>query len=239
MRRYLPVLFLLLFGFAGCAMPAQHLPLKINEYSQYKENVLEFSLFKSDQEVIGDEALNKILSSQVRVPKEARIAVLRLPGKHGGYFYAWFESFQRMQQEYIDALTSKLSSSERVKKVTVLPSLVMPKEASVPVLREAAVRLQADLLLVFQVNSNIFSEYNFLEKDKAKAYSTCEAVLIDVRSGVIPLTSIVTKHNISIQEKSDADMNETRARAEKAAILSSLDVVGDKILDFLKAVPEL
>ena len=40
-------------------------------------------------------------------------------------------------------------------------------------------RLQADLRLVFRVRSETYSQYRFFVKDKVKAYSTCEVVLLD------------------------------------------------------------
>jgi hypothetical protein len=65
--------------------------------------------------------------------------------------------------------------------------------ASIPVLREAAVRMQADLLVVFRITSDVYYKYVVFAKNKVKVYSTSEAVLLDVRTGLVPFTRIVTR----------------------------------------------
>lgn len=198
---------------SGCSLPMQtHEPSSAagKELMEAAPQVLDFSLFKSDKDVISDADIKRILESELRLPKQARIAVLKLPSKHASYYW-WSEAYLKMQQEYVDVVSGKLSGSGRVGKVTVLPSLITPRDASVSILREAAVRLQADMLLVFQITSDIYREYKLFRKDRAKAYSTCEAVLLDVRTGLIPFASVATREHLELQEKSDMKMQEDNA----------------------------
>ena len=51
----------------------------------------------------------------------------------------------------------------------------------------------ADLLLVFRVGSDTYSQYRTFAKDKTKAYSTCELVLLDVRTGLVPFTRVTSR----------------------------------------------
>ena len=39
-----------------------------------------------------------------------------------------------------------------------------------------------------------------IAKDKVKSYSTCEAVVLDVRTGLVPFTRIVTREKLAKKE---------------------------------------
>ena len=210
----------------------------------YRERpVLTTSLFKSDQEVLSEDALAKIMTSKVNLPSKAKIAVIRFTQDEGGalrYYGSYYwrtEAYLKTQQEYLDALEKRLAGSDRVVQVVIVPSLLTPKEATISLLREAAVRLQADLLLVFRITSDTYYKHNWLQSDDVKAYSTCEAVLLDVRTGTIPFTAIVTSEKLDKKQKGDLETSEAMRRAEKLAVLDSLTEIGDRLSAFLKAVP--
>jgi hypothetical protein len=215
--------------------------MKMNSYADRLE--IQSSLFKSDQEVLGEEAIQKILSGKIVLPQKAKVALLKYYSsdtsalKYYGYAYWRSEEYVKTQQEYIDTLWEKLGSSERVVEVAPMPSLLVPKEATIPLLREAAVRLQADLLLVFTISSDIYSKYHLFSKSEAKAFSTCEAVLLDVRTGIIPFSTVVTKEVLEYKTKDDIDLGETMKRAEKNAVLESLNTIAEELTVFLADVP--
>jgi hypothetical protein len=110
-----------------------------------------------------------------------------------------------------------------------------PPQATIPTLREAAVRLQADLLLVFRLTSDIYYQPRLFARDQIRAYCTCEAVLLDVRTGLVPFTAITTRDRLEKKAKQDLDINETMRRAETAAVLDSLRTASDKLTDFLQS----
>ena len=210
----------------------------------YQERpTLDTSLFKSDQGVLSEEAIKTILSSKIIIPTRAKLAIMKFPGSEGlavkyyGFDYWRSEAYLKTQQEYIDLLSQKLEDSSRISEVTLLPSLLTPKDATIPILREASVRLQADLLFVYRISSDVYQQYKWFEKDKVKAFSTCEVVLLDVKTGLIPYTKVVTKESIQLKEKKDFNINETRKRAEKDAVLSSLNIIADDLKTFLRSVP--
>jgi len=204
---------------------------------------LEASLFPSDQAVLGDEAIKRILSSKVELPEKAKVAVMKFPtgeetaARYYGYYYWRQEEYLKTQQEYSEALSTTLLASKRIAEVTPLPSLMTPRQASVPVLREAAVRMQADLLLVFRVTSDAYYKYTVFTKDKVKVYSTCEAVLLDVRTGLVPFTRIITREKLAVKGPNDLDLNETMRRAEKDAAVEALQAVADNLVNFLSSLP--
>lgn len=179
-----------------------------------------------------DEAVARILSSHVDLPTKARLAVIRFP--EGGRYHWRDEEFLRIQQAQIDALTQSLAATERVASVTPLPSLMIPSRLSIPTLRESALRMQADLLVIFRVGSDSFSQSRVFSKDKAKAYSTCEVVLIDTRSGLVPFTRVVNREHLESRETGDLDLSETLRRAERIASTEALKAAGDDLAKFLR-----
>jgi hypothetical protein len=97
--------------------------------------------------------------------------------------------------------------------------------------------MQADLLLVFGVTSDTYYKYTVFAKDKVKVYSTREAVLLDVRTGLVPFTRIITREKLAMKKANDLDLNETMRRAEKNAALESLKAVADDLVGFLGSLP--
>ncbi len=200
------------------------------------------SLFPSDQTVLGDDAVNRILSSKLELPVKAKIALMKFPDSGGSRYYGrsyWrAEDYLKLQQSQVDAFTHSLQKSEQIAEVTPLPSLMTPSRISIPVLREAAVRMQADLLLVFRVTSDTYSEYRVLAKDKVKAYSTCELILLDVRTGLVPFTRVVSRERLELRQTTDLDLLETMRRAEQTSAADALEAAAEDLVQFVTSVPK-
>jgi PBP1b-binding outer membrane lipoprotein LpoB len=216
------------------------LPKETNSDKYKGPSVLMSSLLKSGQSSLSEEALKMILSSRVVLPKKGHLAIMIFPGPEHtapynyGNNYKSSEAYLKTQSNYISSLTMQLEKSDRIIAVTLLPTLLSPNDAGIPVLREAAVRLQADLLLAFRISSDM---YNQSDSNRAKAFCTIEAVLMDIRTGLIPYTTVVTRDNEQELGVDDTNINDVRIRAEKVAVLSSLTVVADEITEFLSSVP--
>jgi hypothetical protein len=179
------------------------------------------------------------------MPARAKVALLKFGDPAGsgarhyyGRYYWSDESYLKLQQGYTDTLSAALAQSEFIHEVTPLPSLMTPRNASIPVLREAAVRMQADLLLVFRINSDIYSRYRMFSKDTVKAFSTCELVLIDIRTGLVPFTKVVTRERLETKQEGDLELSETMRRAEGMAANDALQAAAGELTAFLKAVPK-
>lgn len=199
------------------------------------------SLFPSDQAVLSDEAVGRILSSRVELPAKARVALMKFPGSDGsGYYgrYYWRnEQYLKLQQAQVDTLSQALRTSNRITDVSALPSLMTPGRISIPTLREAAVRMQADLLLVFRVGSDTYSQYRTFAKDKVKAYSTCEMVLMDIRTGLVPFARVVSRETEEMKQSSDLSLSETMRRAEQTSTADALRSAADDLVQFMSGLP--
>ncbi len=199
------------------------------------------SLFPSDQAVMSDEAVGRILSSKLELPAKAKVALMKFPGGNGwrdyGRYYWRDEDYLKLQQSQVDTLTQSLQASDQIAEVTPLPSLMTPSRVSIPVLREAALRMQADLLLVFRIGSDTYSQYRTFAKDKVKAYSTCELVLLDVRTGLVPFTRVASRERLELKQPNDLDLSETMRRAEQTSAAEALKAAGEDLVGFVKSVP--
>jgi hypothetical protein len=97
--------------------------------------------------------------------------------------------------------------------------------------------MQADLLLVFRVGSDTYSQYRTFAKDKARAYSTCELVLLDVRTGLVPFTRVVSRERLELKQPTDLDLSETQRRAEHTSVMDALKTAADELAGYIKNLP--
>ncbi len=206
-----------------------------------KESVA-VSLFPSDQAILSDEAVAKILASKLELPAKAKVALMKFSDdgfgvRYYGSYYWRDEQYMKLQQAQVDVISNILLASDQITDVTLLPSLMIPKQKSIPVLREAALRMQADLLLVYRVNSDIYSQYRVFSKDQVKAYSTCEIVLLDVRTGLVPFTRVISREKVELMQPSDLNLSETMRRAEQVSAVEALRAAADDLAVFVKSVP--
>ncbi len=194
------------------------------------------SLFPSDQAVLSDDAVRKILESKLELPAKAKLALMKFPGSENRHYWR-DEEYLKLQQSQVDTLTQALLASDQIAEVMPLPSLMTPSRVSIPILREAAVRMQADLLLVFRVGSDTYSQYRTFAKDKVKAYSTCELVLLDVRTGLVPFTRVVSREQLELKQSTDLGTSEALRRAEQISAAEALKAAGQDLVQFVQSVP--
>jgi len=186
------------------------------------------SLFASDQAVLGNEEIQTLLTSKITLPQEAHVAILRF----GEQFR---ESVPEVQSN--TAFMERLQACPRLRHVSLLPALLVPDKKTVPHLREAAARYQADLLLVYQSRFDQYYRYRTLRKDEAKARCSVEAILLDVRTGVVPFSSVVTEEYVAKESETDFSFSETVDKAEQEAVGRALLQLADDLNAFLTAVP--
>lgn len=179
--------------------------------------------------------VRRLLGAAVEVRAGGRFAVLQVPGPSAPYasWRAGDEADVRAREATVETLRRRLRDGGAAE-VEVLPALLVPAEASVPALREMAVRLQVDALLVFRTSGDLYERFRLFQSDEYKAYATCEALLLDVRTGAIPFTTVVTT---DVQtERGDGDFTEADAarRAVEEATLQAVDMMGARVMVFLR-----
>ena len=195
------------------------------------------SLFDSKDRTISEDNIQKLLNGQLVLPDTVRIAIYqysKAPRNRYYYGYSSDEDYLKAQQSFIDTLLNKLGESSRIKKVVLIPTLMISTAPNITSMRETAVRLQADLLLVFSITSDLYYKYRMFSKDEAKAYATTECMLMDIRTALVPFSTIVTRDYYSKKEPNDANLEELRKRTERMAIYQTLNVTGERLVAYLR-----
>ena len=194
------------------------------------------SLFKEDQKVISNEDIQKILAAKITLPQHGKLAVIRagvLPR-----WFGWSEDFTRLSRESETQFLDKIRSAPRVREAVYLPTMAIPHELTIPYLRQAAARFQADFVLVYRTYSRTYDRQKIFTTDQTRAYCTLEALLVDTRTGVIPFSSIVTQDFSAARTKNDIDFSETVAKAEQQAITRAQLELADQLVRFLTSLTD-
>lgn len=192
------------------------------------------SLFNDKASTISEENIGKILDGNYTLPAKLRVAVVKLETPQRRSFYWNDEDYIRNQQAYMQALTDQLKKSARVSKVVLVPELMIGKPVSVTNLREAGVRMQADIVIVFSTVGDLYAKYKLFSKADIKAFATTEVVVLDSRTALVPFTYISTKDFLSQKAATDVDLYEARKRIQNEAVKMTIAEIGDKVVEFLK-----
>ena len=173
---------------------------------------LQESLFKGDQAVLSNQEIERILGGHITVADRHRLAVLGL--NSGNY---WSQSIADADEQNSERFLQALKSSPQLTQVRFVPSLLIPEKRTIPYLREAAARFQADLLLIYTTRIQTFRQDRLLGTDEVRARCVGESVLLDVRTGIVAHTAKATE-SISIKRTSaDLNFSETVAKAQADA----------------------
>jgi hypothetical protein len=193
------------------------------------------TLFPTDEAVLGGANIEQILSSKVVLPTKARLVVLSFGPRPT--WNSWSEDLAEAERNLEQGALTKLRSCPRLAEVSLLPSLMVPQRQTIPYLREAAARFQAELLLVYRTSTRVYEKYRVFHPDKVKSKCVVEAILLDVRTGIVPFSAQALQEYESKQTKQDYDLSETMAKAEIKALSLGLEDVAGKLVNFLEAVP--
>lgn len=193
------------------------------------------SLIPSDAAILSDQDIARILTARVEVPASMRIAVLHLA--HEG-ISEWPWRVEDRQNDLRAALQPvlKLLDNARVVDVSFLPGFLLPAQPSIPLIREAAARYQADWVLVVRTSSRGHRRDRLFAKDLARAYCEAECVVLDVRTGTIPFTSVAQGEASVTKSDQEYSLAETAFRAEKEAIAKAMAENVTGLLSFLERV---
>lgn len=189
------------------------------------------SLFATDDEVLSDSAIRRILDHRLTLPPSVRVAVLQL-SERSLEWTSW-----RAPSELLgtspEPLLAALARSPRVREAGQLPALLVPSQRTVGYLREAAARFQADVLLVYRTDCRSVTRQRFLMTDEVRAVCVAEAVAIDTRTGIVPITVRMAEEFEAKKTREDVNFRETVRRAELAATGDALAAVGRRVGEFL------
>lgn len=219
---------------AGCAATATDPGYMASAAYQGRPELAE-SLFPSDQQVMDDEAIRAALESRISLPDHARLAMLQLHDRPRWSVRS--DGLTQTSDQIIARQFEQLRTCDRIADVAVLPALLVPGKPTVPALREAGARFQAHLLLIYRVRPDTFGKSRVFAADTAKCYCAVDAVLIDVRTGIVPFAAVATGTYETKGSRGDVSYGETRRRAELQAVGQALDEITAALTAYLQSVP--
>jgi hypothetical protein len=197
------------------------------------DTIITQSLFNDKAATISEESIQKILDGSYHVPQQLRVAIVKLEQPQQKRYYWSDEVYLKNQQSYLDLFSEQFKRSPRVTKISIIPELLISKNPSVISIREAAVRMQADIVVVYSIMGDIYSNYKLFSKPEIKAFATTQVIILDTRTGLIPFSTISTKDFLSQRKKEELDQLEARNRIQNTAVLLTIEEIGEKINEFL------
>ncbi len=230
-RRCLAVSALMVL--AGCAHSRPDAAAYMTSDSYRARPALTGSLFPGDEAVLGDKAIEKLLTSRIVLPAHLRLAVLRLSQDSN---FGWYWQTPIPHQRAVVGFIETLRGCDRLSDASVLPSLLVPEKQTVPFLREAAARYQARLLLLYRPAWTVFAKERVFGADEAKVLCRIEAVLLDVRTGTVPFTATASGDALAKKSKAELTFEETIWNARDEAFSSALSRLASDTVRFLEAV---
>lgn len=233
--RWMSAVCVLLLPVLGCDAVKSTRPDYMSSADYQERQAASASLFASDNEVLHGETIEKILDVKVTIPKQARVAILHF-GRRGPWGW-WSEELAELNEDLQKGMIETLQGCPRVSDASLLPSLMMPGRQTIPHLRAAAARYQADLLLVYRSQGRVFDKQRLLRPDQVRARCVVEAILLDVRTGLVPFASVAAQTYETEKAKQDYGFDETTAKAELKAVSLALTKIGTDLAKFLAAIP--
>ena len=179
------------------------------------------SLIPSDATLLSDQDIARILTARVEVPASLRIAVLHL-GHDGDRERSWWQDAGRNAMRGALQPAQKLREDGRVTDVSFLPGFLLPTRPTIPLIREAAARYQADWVLIVRTEARDWYNDRLLGKDEARVRCEVECAVLDVRTGTIPFTSAAQGESTVAKTGQEYNLAETSLRAETEAVAAAM-----------------
>lgn len=189
------------------------------------------SMFSSDAAVLSDADIAGIMEHRYAPPTLSRIALLPF-GLNT--WSGWSDEMALATETIVTQVLSRMRASPHIYDASFLPSILVPEQHSVPHLREAAARYQADLLLVFRSSCQSFERYRLLHADQTRAFCNVEAIVLDTRTGLVPFVATSTQTFDAEQAESDLSFRETILRSQLDAIATALAAVSKAVVQFVE-----
>ena len=236
MKRHILFIFLIVFVFVSCVSVKEGGGYTPAPPSFSNNNEITRSLFNDKSATISETDIQRILEGKFDIPAKSKVAIINIDNAKTNYYYRNNSEFLTSRQKYIDYIKTNLDDNGRVTHVSWIPPMMTGESPSFTAIREAGVRMQADVVIAFSITEgSIYSKVKMFSTDH-KAFATTQVMVIDVRTGLIPYTDISTKdYLLSKEEKDNKSFNdeEKRQMAQEQAVILTLKEINNGINHFL------
>jgi hypothetical protein len=199
-----------------------------------KREVLKESLVLNEGGNLTTNEIQTLLASRLDLKRPMKVAVVK-SDNFVSIENRWPKPLSPVAStESAEAIKGIVSKSKHIKDISYVPKFLLPRELTIRNLRDVAAIMQADLLLVLFTRTDANTRFTLIGADKAKAVATIESIMVDVRTGAIPFTSIAIGV-VQLEKDKGQDFNDEEFRvrtvtaAEDKAIVT---LAGDLIAYF-------
>ena len=199
------ITLLLLMVFSASCSSNKPNPDYINSIAYQSRAPIQDSFFKPHEKNFSEKEVKSLLHKKLNIPGGIKIAVIKLGS----------ESFA-VSKENAGYMGQISGATKRIKDISLVPKMLMPKEATLQNLRDVGAMMQANLVLILKTKSHTDWKFHFLKPNEAKSIVTVEAMAIDVTTGVIPFSTVATNHS-KLKMDRDFSNNELSSRATLTA----------------------
>ena len=223
-------LLLTLLTTVGCAMKKMAPPVPPPQDLSIvgdSDNRLQESLFKGDQAVLSNQDIDRILTARITLGDRQRLVVLRLNARN-----IWVQEIADLETQNSEQFLNALAKAPQLAQVRFMPALLIPERRTVPYLREAAARFQADLILVYGTRVRTFHRDRLVGTDEVKAEAVVESVLLDVRSGIVIHAAQATENISAKKTPGDLNFSQTVVKVQTEATGKALLKLADTVVAF-------
>lgn len=140
----------------------------------------------SSNETFTETNIQKILNSRIAIPKKISLSIVRIPELSEKL------GFQIINEKLEKEFYTESVWGERVYKLISMPMTMISQPANLTSIRNASVLLRSDMALIINPISYGDWTYDWFTK-KSKSTTTIEVLLIDIRTGTVPFTTIITE----------------------------------------------
>jgi nucleotide-binding universal stress UspA family protein len=191
------------------------------------DNRLQESLFKGDQAVLSNQDIDRILTARITLEDRHRLVVLRLNARN-----IWVQEIAELETRNSEQFLKALAKASQLTQVRFMPTLLIPERRTVPYLREAAARFQADLLLVYGTGVRTFQRDRLVGVDEVHADAVVASVLLDVRTGIVIHAAQATESISAKKTLGDLNFSQTVVKAQTEATGKALLKLADAVVEF-------
>jgi hypothetical protein len=219
----------ILIALMGLSMSACVSTQKNYEYmsdSNYQSKPGLSESLMNDDEQYSEASIQEVLNRKIVMPKKITLAVLKLNASGSG------GDFQILDQEIADQFYKLTNWGKRVQSIVPIPQVMLSSQVNLKSIRQSAVRLQADAVVIIKPMSYGDWKFDFLDK-KAKGITTLEVLVLDTRTGLIPYTSLVSESAEILKAEEDFGTSEFVSRAKKTSEKRALLKVAPQVEKFL------
>lgn len=192
------------------------------------------SLFSDKDATISEENIQRILNGKYTLPQKIRVAIVNLENVQYRRSYWNNEDYLSSREKYLNIITDNLKKHPRIESVSLIPQIMLPDYPTFSSIREGAVRMQADVVLIYSISGGIYSKYKLFKANEYKSFATAQMLMMDVRTGLVPFTRVISKDSQANKEKSDFNEDEALRRVQESSVLLTLEEICGDINVFLK-----